>query len=454
MSRHDVYALGRACALCAAIVLAAPATHAQNRPFPQNVAYPFGFRTTRITADNARTQYELWKSRYLKTDCGNGYYRVEFGSPTGTTVSEGMGYGMVLTAYYGDKAEFDGLWKFVQKNTNANGVMGWKVDCNGYVQSEGGQSSATDGDLDIAFALRVAIDQWGDAYRQPFTTFLAAVKSHDFTTASNGRVIATSGDWGGNGNTSYWMPGYYRVFQEYAGDGFWTKAASDAYALLLASRNATTGFVGNSVDANGANLENQVDYNGCRIPWRVATDYVWYGTAEAKNFDDKLTDWASSRGIQNLVDGYLVDGTAQGQWHESNPWTGGWAAGAMTKDQSHVDNFATWFNGCAPDDNYYSTSLRALYMLTLTGNFWRPGSPLDAGTGGAGGTSSTGTGGGSVGGSSNGGPAGAGGAAANSDPASVGCSCVFSGDSGNSALWWTAAALLGAARLRRRKAQP
>lgn len=450
----------RAGVLVAALGLVAPSVFAQNRPFPQNVVYPHGFRTTRLTADDARTQYDLWKTRYLKTDCGNGNIRVEFGSPTGTTVSEGMGYGMVLTAYFGDKASFDGLWKFVQKNINGNGVMGWKVDCNGYVAADGGQSSATDGDLDIAFALRVAMDQWGDTYRQPATTYLSAVKAQDFTTCGNGRVMAKAGDWGsptntgggcnGGSNTSYWMPGYYRVFNEFTGDGFWIKAASDAYALLLANRNATTGFVGNEVDQNGAiaNGQNQVDYNGCRIPWRIATDFVWYGTADAQTFDDTLTDWAATHGINNLVDGYLVDGTPQGTWRQSNPWTGGWAVGAMTKDQARVDQFTDWFKGCNADDDYYATSLRSLYMLILTGNFWRPGTSASGGSGGAGGATAHPTGG-SSGGSVSAGAGGTG--AANGSSSKSGCGCRTAGYGAPFTAFSAVPVAIGIMSLRRRR---
>jgi endoglucanase len=110
--------------LALGLSVAASAASAQNKPFPQNVRYPHGFTSSSLSSADARAVYDVWKQRYLKTDCGNGYYRVEFNNPTGTTVSEGMGYGMLLTAYYGDRAAFDGLWKFVQKNVNVDGLMG------------------------------------------------------------------------------------------------------------------------------------------------------------------------------------------------------------------------------------------------------------------------------------------------------------------------------------------
>lgn len=353
---------------------------AQNKPFPHNAAYAGGFLPSNIVAADARSSYDNWNAKYLKADCGNGSYRVEFNSPTGSTVSEGMGYGMVLTAYFGDKTKFDGLWKFVQKNLNSDGLMGWKVTCSGFDQSVGGAGSATDGDADIGFALVAAVDQWGDAYRQTALDYLTILKKVDYTTCSpSGRNMAKAGNWGGGcdfSNTSYWMPGYLRVFHEFTGDAFWGKAADDAVALFLVNRNPSTGLVANEVDQNGATSKNEsyVDYNGCRTPWRAVADYLWYGTADAKKVTDKMTDWASATGIANLVDGYNTNGTKTGRYTQQNPWVGGWTCGAMSKSQDVVNTFGADFKSIANDEGgYYGASLRTLYLLMLSGNFWKPG---------------------------------------------------------------------------------
>lgn len=154
-------AWGSAIPTVAALLLSAATASAQAKPFPQNTGYGRGFLPASIVAADAKAIHQAWKATYLKSDCGNGTYRVEFNGPAGSTVSEGMGYGMLLTAYHGDKAEFDGLWKFAQKNLNASHLMGWHVTCAGPTASDGGDSSATDGDEDIAFGLVVAVDQWG-----------------------------------------------------------------------------------------------------------------------------------------------------------------------------------------------------------------------------------------------------------------------------------------------------
>jgi uncharacterized protein (TIGR03382 family) len=376
----------------------------QTKPFPHGGGAPNGFIPTTVSSDDAQASYDSWKQNYLKTDCGNGQVRVEFNSPTGTTVSEGMGYGMVLTAYFGDKTNFDGLWKFAQAHFNSNKLMGWHESCSAFTTNDGGSGSATDGDTDIGFALVVAADQWGATYKQAATTYLQALKAHDYTTCSkSGRNMATNGDWDTGctaSNSSYWMPGYLRVFHEFTGDAFWGKAADDAVALWQLNANSKTGLIANEVNEDGTvgDSESYVDYNGCRVPWRAITDYLWYGTAGSKAVTNKITGWANSVGISKLVDGYNTDGSATGQYTEQNPWVGGWATGTMSDTQALANSFSSNFKSIDNDEGgYYGASLRSLYLLTLTGNFWKPGTASTGTTTGDAGASSGSTSGSSSG---------------------------------------------------------
>jgi endo-1,4-beta-D-glucanase Y len=351
-----------------------------SRPFAQNAGYGFGFRPGNVSAADAETQYQLFKQRYVKADCGAGLLRVEFTEPLGSTVSEGMGYGMLLAAYHGDKSDFDQLFAFVKKNWDGNQLMGWKVTCAGPITGVGGQNAATDAELDIALSLVVAANQWGGAYRDEAKGYAGRMKANLWQhCAESRRFVQRPGDTFGGcdfGNTSYWMPGYYRVFKELTGDEFWDQAVAGAYAQIFANRHPQTGLLSNEADQFGAVAKGypMVDYNGARTPWRIGTDYIWNGTAEAKDVADKMTNWAASRGISEIPDGFGMDGRpAPGHsWTRSNPFTGAWAAAAMTHSQARVDSFSAWFKGCNADDGYYGTALRTLYMFTLSGNFWRP----------------------------------------------------------------------------------
>jgi len=395
MPRHELPRLLRSLATGALVAgtlcTPAPDALAQTKPFPQGGGYPHGYLPKTVSALDAKASYDAWKAKYVKTDCGGGTARVEFASPMGTTVSEGMGYGMVLAAYYGDRTTFDGLWRFVQAHYGSHKMMGWKVNCTGFIQGEGGEGSATDGDTDIAFALIAAVDQWGDAYRKPALDFLVTMQRVDYIKCPppSGRNIARRGNWDGacdRTNTSYFMPGYLRVFTDFSGDPFWAKAADDEEAIWLANRDPKTGLIANESDVNGKTVQGQgvVDYNGCRISWRAVLDYLWFGSAAAKDVADRLTDFASGVGISKLVDGYNTDGTRtkDAKWPQLNAWVGSWATGAMSKDQPTLDAFAADFRGIDVDNGgYYGSSLRALYLLTLSGNLWKPGTPPTPGGG-------------------------------------------------------------------------
>jgi len=242
-----------------------------------------------------------------------------------------------------------------------------------------GQNAATDAELDIAASLVVAANQWGGGYWDEARRYVGNIKTSLWSTCAGGRLVQRPGDtFGGcdKSNTSYWMPGYYRLFAQLTGDGFWDQAVRDTYALVYANRNGDTGLMSNETDQDGSVVGGYavVDYNGCRTPWRFVTDYLWWGAAEAKEETDRITEWAARRGISGIPDGFYMDGRNMPghNWTQSNPFTGGFACGAMSHSQARTDEFAAWFKGCGQNDGYYGTSLRALYMLMLSGNFWKP----------------------------------------------------------------------------------
>jgi len=70
------------------------------------------------------------------------------------TTSEAIGYGMLIAAAMGDKAQFDKFWSYAKANGASGGLMNWE---------DGQSGSATDADLDIAYAVLMAGaqgDEW------------------------------------------------------------------------------------------------------------------------------------------------------------------------------------------------------------------------------------------------------------------------------------------------------
>jgi hypothetical protein len=154
----------------------------------------------------------------------------------------------------------------------------------------------------------------------------------------------------------------------------------------------TTGLVRNwgSSDGNQATDDCHNAYNragsygddAARTPWRVAVDYLWYGIPAAKAWSDKTTTWVKSVGIENLVQWYYLDGnpdTEAGGWEDHTAINvGPFATGAMTFDQATVDEFAADLVAipASPGDHdgeYFPRMLKALSLVTLTGQFTQCG---------------------------------------------------------------------------------
>src|SRR5947207_4965983 len=94
------------------------------------------------------TYYVNWYNAFV-TGTGN-QTRVLGGVSTTGTVSEGIGYGMLIAALMADKTLFDGLFGYYQADLDGNGLMNWT--CTGGTGTCSG-NAATDADQDVAMAL-------------------------------------------------------------------------------------------------------------------------------------------------------------------------------------------------------------------------------------------------------------------------------------------------------------
>ena len=358
---------------------------AQERLFPQNEDYPYGYKTTVISAIDVQIPYERWKNLYVKR-CDE-MYRVCIGDTT-IAISEGIGYGMLLSAYFGDKKIFDGLWAFYEsKRTDiAHNLMAWRVTCDSVIDP----GSATDGDLDVAFALIVAHYQWGGDYLTEARGIISILKEHYFVKCEGTYTMKPGGHWGGCDITdiSYYSPAYFRVFADETKDAFWDSVADDAYTILNNGADEITGLVPDwqsyeGVPGGTSNSDREwIDYyryDACRVPWRMVLDYIWNGNQDARDWCVRISNFADSIGAANIIDGYELDGTPHpdAQWNNT-PFVGGFAVGGMSYSQAMVDSFSLrllYLDQTGEDNQYFNLALRCLYELVLTGNFWKPGIP-------------------------------------------------------------------------------
>ncbi len=400
------------------------------RPFPQHTAYTQGTikpdSVSQEQLDNyVRRVYDEWKARYLvrpkkQPDQYYVFYNREgINEPkNAVSCSEGHGYGMlatVLMAGYDDQAKvfFDGLYRFYKAHPCATdpALMGWQqikrhngdiVNTPPYDQ-EDGSFSATDGDMDIAYALLLADKQWGSDgainYGKEAKILISAIMKNEVNTEE---WILKLGSWASDCDPDYatgtrssdFMLSHLKAFQAATGDPGWGKVADQTYAIinsLFGRQSPATGLLPDFsskkgdqyVPADPHYLEGAYDgddyYNSARVPWRIPIDYLVSGDARALKQIAALNRWiqTSSEGEpSNINAGYRLDGSRIVE-EEQNVmvFIAPFAVSAMIDAGNQQWLNALWDHmASTPTDacTYFDNSVRLLVMITVSGNWWMP----------------------------------------------------------------------------------
>jgi len=352
-----------------------------------NHGYNHGTLPSNIEETHITSAYTSWKNTFTES-CGDDRIRVNFDTPS-QTVSEGIGYGMLIAAYAGDQELLDGLWNYYNSFLNDNGVMHWYIQgCSSVI----GENAASDAELDVAMALIIADKRWGSSgtinYSTDASDLIATIKTHEIEAGTN--VLKPGDVWGGSSTTniSYFAPGYYRAYKAHTNDASWDDVASKSYEIITANQTAT-GAVYNLVsdwckaDGNFSTLDvivndkkfegKKYDYDAARTPWRIAMDYLWYGNSDALAYSNKCIDFINAKnGLDNIYAGYNLDGTPYEAPYKDIEFTGAYAVAIMaSNDQDLIDNAYSSVVEMI-DPLYFGATLRVLYLLTLSGNFYSP----------------------------------------------------------------------------------
>ncbi len=403
-----------------AVDLPAPptSTPAAAHPFPQNAA--LNARCTKPTGPAVDGKflvwaYNQWRAQFTRSDAAGQIRVVRPAAETMTgedSVSEGIGYGMLIGVYMNDRTLFDGLWAYWRQHCDAGNkgsgcLMTWRVG------GAGGTGTATDADEDAAFAMLMASRQWGAttvpagdsmSYGANATTLMHAVLVTDMDTVNP--VVKGGSNYGSGSttNASYFAPAWYRAFAA-ASTGAdataWTNVANGAYTLL-ANANAISnqGLISawcNSTcsaaatNAGSANTATDVDYqyDSHRIPFRIGIDYCWNGTAGAQTYLQKISAFFTGKaanGIDRVLDQFTpAGGDITGSAPNSASVIGTSAVGAMSSaanagyvndayqeifDMGSRGTLATVAGSATPTPySYFNSTVGLLTMLFLTGNF-------------------------------------------------------------------------------------
>lgn len=156
----------------------------------------------------------------------------------GDTVSEGQAYAMLAAVAVGDRTRFNQVWRWTSKNLQrSDGLLSWHWQSGKVADT----SSASDADLDAAWALALAAKTFDDqSLRASAKKLAGAILDHEVVSTDQGPVL-TAGNWATTAtpatggfpvNPSYFSPGAYAALGELTGDARWSSVASSSRKIL------------------------------------------------------------------------------------------------------------------------------------------------------------------------------------------------------------------------------
>ncbi|WP_290766709.1 glycosyl hydrolase family 8 [Fibrobacter sp. UBA4297] len=317
------------------------------------------------------------------------------------TVSEGIGYGMLLAYFNNDDDTFARLWNYTRayREYSNRKLMPWITQSFHWTEVD--NSSATDADEDIATALILMYFKSGNAlYLQDALTFMNAIWDLEVNPAN---LLIYSGDedvWKLPTpvyNLSYFSPVALRLFAMVDPNPAhnWKGVLDAMYAYTQKVQSLGTGvFPDWSDDAgmaakpsNGSANNTYWTFNkeSVRIPWRLAWDYYWYQDTRAAAILNQLNSFITTKAPSGPDDKALAINyswnLSVGKDYTNNTavpsqWYAAWCATGIAGN-------ATWLATCTNGMNttrmpsntnasYFSDILLTMYSALLNGLFVRP----------------------------------------------------------------------------------
>ncbi len=380
------------------------------KPFPQNVKYfagvikPNGLSQTQLD-DEVRSFYTQWKKRFVKNVPGKTESYIWFeGKDKKQCVSEGQGYGMIITTLMagcdpGAKTTYDRLFNYYRAHPSGRGkhLMAWAQYTNG---KDVDKTSATDGDMDVAYSLLLADKQWGGKgpinYLQAAKNIIGDIMQYEINhqtwsvTLSDG-VEAESKDYFATRSSDF-MPSHFKAFATATNDNRWLKVVDAGYKLFIGMQDKYSPEAGLVPDfIVGINktpkpvqphfLESAYDgyynYNACRVPWRIGTDYLLSGDKRAKTITDRINRWireTTNNDTYNLSAGYTLAGNdIKGRYFEALSFIAPFAVSASVDTKNQVWLNKIWkylLDFKMKDFDYYDNTIKLMDMIIISGNYW------------------------------------------------------------------------------------
>lgn len=272
------------------------------------ISYPIA----RILRSDIKTSKEIAENTWS----GYKYYFIDRGGRVRRpkekdTVSEGQAYAMLRAVWMDDKETFDRCYRWTENNLSRQNETGdnllawhWK----------GGKvldwMPASDADVDYALSLIFADSRWKNSappgvedYGEKAKRILNDILRLETYTTANGRLYLSPWILDNKEhieifpvNPSYYSPAHFQIFYRFSRDKQWLELVDTTYYILGSLSRRFDGKSGVGLIPDWCSVDNNdrfyrlegkntgFGWEAVRIPFRLAMDYFWFDSQEAKDF--------------------------------------------------------------------------------------------------------------------------------------------------------------------------
>lgn len=377
-----------------------------------------------ILNDNLIYFYSLWKKRYLRT-MENSFPKKQYlfytlDQPTSNnavTVSEAMGYGMIIFSLmsrfdYGAKNNFLHIYNYIKSYPSIynKNLMAWQQ-----VQTPDGKivnvdketSSATDGDMDISYGLLLAHKLWGKNdkidYKEEAVKRINALMD---SCVDKTDYILTLGDWvKGIPNNKFknvtrssdFMIHHLIEFSKVNSENKeqWKNVMNRIDSIIngqLLRQSKATGLMPDFfiksedkyIAPNYKVLESEHDgdyfSNSCRTPWRYSMNILFNNSPVTKEIAT-LNKWIKKKTnntAKNIRSGYYVANGIPGDTFgtpNNLSFIAPFLVSSLTEegnDQWTINIWKTLMEKSIENCTFYENTLKLIAMIIATGNWFTP----------------------------------------------------------------------------------
>lgn len=365
--------------------------------------------------------YSKWKKRYLRAVKSSvplkEYLYYAFDQPTSNnaaTVSEAMGYGLVIFALMSKfdptaKSHFSYLYNYIKSYPSIynNNLMAWQqiMTSNGdIINAEADTSSATDGDMEISYGLILAHKIWGEYDEIDYKgESIKRIKALMESCVNQEDYFLTLGDWvkGIEKNNfkfvtrcSDFLVYEIKEFIKYdiENSSEWKQVINKIESIINEQMENLSKYNGLMPDflvkddfgfspPNGKILESNHDgdyyYNSCRIPWRYSMDMI-LNNVPVTNQLRILNSWIKNTTFlnpNNIKSGYYIVNDYPGKpfgFYNDLSFIAPFLVSSIIEQENTDWTISLWktiMNKPITQCTFYENTLKLLAMIAITGNW-------------------------------------------------------------------------------------